>query len=567
MNRVSVISNDIYNVISSPSYGFVISMFKDDGASTISPVEANWYYIKPINAMIQIPNEDDRNEIFFWKSIDLTGDDVIELLARIKGICNNFGYGFTISDFGGSNLPKQFSHLAIRMTQDVKEGYEGSAFKSYYMYENAKMVITHSSKVDETKRGARTRKVKSIFVECNNERRVFPVGSLSSAKAMVHHLGRGGSWDDNVGKYIQESVASLLSLKRLKRAAQEDADDKKLAIISRYIDQINHEMNSICSIRNYTDTAARIGKLPKFSTKNMDTYMGRRGFDPYDTDNQNFVKYDLYNRYNNLGDILDLIRNHSSLRGNSARSLAKGVCFGDHAIDIDALPSADTRDKTLLLCCKKIAEYMDDQNKLKPVFENIYSTGKVSPAVGKLVLSIINPPFVPNKAKCVGVYESARDLFNLSSASNCDKYKSRDTLVDMKIDDFLSLAEPINNPSQKTIDMLNSVLDSGGKISDVPLLVFKFDRDSGVAKVVGQEGRHRALALKSRGVDTMPVILNGNIRWSEQDDPSKFGYLDVWPQELVSEDGTSSIKFPVPREITVEAVDEYSKLVEWITKN
>ena len=175
-------------------------MFKDDGASTISPVEANWYYIKPINAMIQIPNEDDRNEIFFWKSIDLTGDDVIELLARIKGICNNFGYGFTISDFGGSNLPKQFSHLAVRMTQDVKEGYEGSAFKSYYMYENAKMVITHSSKVDETKRGARTRKVKSIFVECNNERRVFPVGSLSSAKAMVHHLGRGGAWDDNVGK-------------------------------------------------------------------------------------------------------------------------------------------------------------------------------------------------------------------------------------------------------------------------------------------------------------------------------------------------------------------------------
>lgn len=44
MDKISVISNDIYKIISAPSYAFVISMFDGTGAGTISPVDARWYY-------------------------------------------------------------------------------------------------------------------------------------------------------------------------------------------------------------------------------------------------------------------------------------------------------------------------------------------------------------------------------------------------------------------------------------------------------------------------------------------------------------------------------------------
>lgn len=64
---------------------------------------------KPINAMIQIPDENDREEIYFWKSKAVKNTQTIELLKRLKHACNKFGYGFfTISDFGSSNIPKKF---------------------------------------------------------------------------------------------------------------------------------------------------------------------------------------------------------------------------------------------------------------------------------------------------------------------------------------------------------------------------------------------------------------------------------------------------------------------------
>jgi hypothetical protein len=56
----------------------------------------------------------------------------------------------------------------------------------------------------------------------------------------------------------------------------------------------------------------------------------------------------------------------------------------------------------------------------------------------------------------------------------------------------------------------------------------------------------------------MPVILRGDIRWSEQNDPDKFDYRETWPKRIYAQKGAineyASIPMPVTRE---ESVKDY----------
>lgn len=124
-------------------------------------------------------------------------------------------------------------------------------------------------------------------------------------------------------------------------------------------------------------------------------------------------------------------------------------------------------------------------------------------------------------------------------------YKSREKLVEMSIDDFLALAK-LGYGEGKFSDA-KKILDRGGKFSSLPFLQFDGER------VIGHEGRHRAMALRAAGYKTMPVILRSpSVRWSEQSNPANFDYSKDWPTELRAEEGAAnenfSIPFPVKRE-------------------
>jgi len=107
-------------------------------------------------------------------------------------------------------------------------------------------------------------------------------------------------------------------------------------------------------------------------------------------------------------------------------------------------------------------------------------------------------------------------------------YKSRDVLVYLTPDEFLSMAKEVGKPSPSKAKAVNDAIDEGKKLADIPFLRI---RDDGV--VVGHEGRHRALALKSRGEEKMPVLIEADgIRWSEQKDAALFDYEEVLPARL-----------------------------------
>lgn len=125
------------------------------------------------------------------------------------------------------------------------------------------------------------------------------------------------------------------------------------------------------------------------------------------------------------------------------------------------------------------------------------------------------------------------------------EYKSRSQVIKMDIKDFLKMAKPLSTPQKEKMDRIQHLLKHKIDFESIPFLYFEVEGDK--ARVTGHEGRHRAIALMELGQTTIPVELRGPIRWSEQNDPNRFDYLETWPKTLISEDGSKKIPFPVSR--------------------
>ena len=89
-------------------------------------------------------------------------------------------------------------------------------------------------------------------------------------------------------------------------------------------------------------------------------------------------------------------------------------------------------------------------------------------------------------------------------------YKGYAQIIDMPIDEFIGLAEPIPDDDEKRHapqeDFKNDVLSGKSTNWDIPYLTVRENED-GIWKVIGHDGRHRGLLLKSIGYDSMPVLL------------------------------------------------------------
>lgn len=89
-------------------------------------------------------------------------------------------------------------------------------------------------------------------------------------------------------------------------------------------------------------------------------------------------------------------------------------------------------------------------------------------------------------------------------------YDGYNQIVDMPIDVFLGLAEPIPEDDEKRHspqeEFKADVLSGKTTNWDLPYLVIKENED-GIWKVVGHDGRHRGMLLRSIGYDEMPVLL------------------------------------------------------------
>lgn len=399
-----VLCSDIYKILAAPQYQYNITMFDDDGTGTINPVLAKWFYIRPVNFMIQVPDEDERSEVLLWKSADIRDEQTLQVLKRLKDISNTYGYGFTINDFSSGNLPKKFSHIAMRNVEENKdkelnEGLDGSSMRSYYKLPRAKMVIVHKNKVQEEVRGSRTRNVKEIFVECNGERRRMRTNNIHAAQAMTRHLHEGGDYHDKFGTHIENTASDLELLKALYAELQIASKGHYANKALKYINSLKGNLQQTGQPKGYQQQLQNHRLLPRIGNSYIDSFSNKLGTISSDGDrNRCLAKYILMDECNRFPDYLSTISNniHSEVDPRALSAAAKKVCLG--CVPMQGHFELDPENDDVLLFGSKISELLQDEL-IKEVTQSICEKPFASPEDMKFIIALANSALGHNKSQ------------------------------------------------------------------------------------------------------------------------------------------------------------------------
>ena len=110
----------------------------------------------------------------------------------------------------------------------------GTSRSSYEQDGDVKIIVRHSDKVDPEQRGARSRKIKALFIETADGARIkLPHNNLKYARAMAQHVSQGGEAGDDFGRHITKIAEECGKLRPFKsamiRRTFEDAETQSMA--------------------------------------------------------------------------------------------------------------------------------------------------------------------------------------------------------------------------------------------------------------------------------------------------------------------------------------------------
>lgn len=426
---------EVYKILAAREYGYTLSMYDTESNPTTTPLKTKWIYIKPVNFMLQLPDPDnnERPEIYFWKQKGEHDVVVEQLISRIRKACNQFGVGLTVNDFADENVPKQYQKIVTRHNEEqtieealrLDEGMMGSSRRSYYILENARLVCIHSKKVNEEKRGARSRNIKEIYVESNGERFRYPTNFLQGAKAMCRHISEGGSWNDNVGKIIRESGNEVRSLRKL---AEQCKDAGVLPIFekaTRYAKSIVSEMKKMQGPRGYQRISESYNTLPKFGrevvesrTKAVAGMTGLMESDELLESYKYFAKRDLTEDKLNEDTYKAVLEGVLGVAPAMARKASRAVTKGQVAFS-KPMPLVPTQgpgapqsvqDKVLLLS-GELANVVDNEL-VSVALSEIAAAGSVTPEQAKFVYGVLKSGKMKGQPAAVPELTNLMDWMN-----------------------------------------------------------------------------------------------------------------------------------------------------------
>lgn len=96
----------------------------------------------------------------------------------------------------------------------------GTLKTSYQTFgESVRLIIKHTTPVDEDKRGARTRHIHHLYVEDSSGERIrLPFKSLIAGRAVAQHYNNGGLITDDIGQHIHELTQEAYDLQKFIKA-------------------------------------------------------------------------------------------------------------------------------------------------------------------------------------------------------------------------------------------------------------------------------------------------------------------------------------------------------------
>lgn len=183
---------------------------------------------------------------------------------------------FDTRDISRSNLKTQdvkqqskadgtYDAEELTMTESViSEGsMYGSRINSYEDRGPVKIRVKHSDFIDPEKRGARARKIESIYLETHRgERFLLDYNNLHYARAQARHLSEGGQLHDDIGQHITGIMSEMAAMKHFVAGARrrqfEDRETQDMvgSALRHYEQQKNllKRLRKGKDYRDYTET-------------------------------------------------------------------------------------------------------------------------------------------------------------------------------------------------------------------------------------------------------------------------------------------------------------------------
>jgi hypothetical protein len=211
------VATEVFQILR--SFNYTVSMWDDTGTRVAEKEDARRFFAKPANLMVSIVDDDDDSHVDLFYGKSTHANDVKGLIETLRQACTKYGLTFRAQQHGEEIEPKDFSDLAAiterkrNMMTPLTEGMYGTTKSSYLRMENARMIVRHSKRIDDSVIGARGRCVEQIFIEnASGERLLFPSTQIAPARAMTQHVSQGGSFGDQIGEQIMEMTHEYANL-------------------------------------------------------------------------------------------------------------------------------------------------------------------------------------------------------------------------------------------------------------------------------------------------------------------------------------------------------------------
>jgi hypothetical protein len=197
---------------------YEVMLFGDDGNTVLEPEDARRFFAPKQNLLVSLIDDGDNSAVRVFLSPDTQVSSVEGMLDTLRAITTKYNKLFRIAKSEEKIQPRDFATKASvsehrEKTMNILEGLYGTSRSSYLRLENARMIVRHSSRINENDFGARGRNIDSIHIEnARGERVLFPTTQLAPARAMAHHVNNGGSWADEIGAQINRMAADFAHL-------------------------------------------------------------------------------------------------------------------------------------------------------------------------------------------------------------------------------------------------------------------------------------------------------------------------------------------------------------------
>lgn len=244
--------------------GRTLSLFDEHGNKVFEPESALSFFAEPDKLMVSIDANGADSALNMYISDSADVDQMKKMIDNMRNTATRFNYLFNIRKYGRDLTPKDFAFKALPMMESMW----GSAKTSYQTIGSAKLIVRHSSRISEEIRGARSRRIHSIFVEtANGERFRCPMNSLHGARAFAKHLDAGGTPTDDFSTYIFAECDMQGTMNRVRRHIRKikEASEEVTSLaetLQRVVEDSKKRISRSKGNRFYTGIVEQITNAP-----------------------------------------------------------------------------------------------------------------------------------------------------------------------------------------------------------------------------------------------------------------------------------------------------------------